>query len=188
MKRSSLPARLVVGATICAIVAFAYGTQAASAEVFQSRVTAVPAIAQLVDMHQVDMRSVPSTLFQPLRHAPGFMPDLNGVSEQVEMARKRAAFYNPFAPANPRPLYDASDIVPDTPALSKAFNGMEDSASTCPYFGGCEPPDMAVASNGTFSCGVKIPRRSRSGKRGHHTVVATVPSTPNATTIFALIK
>jgi hypothetical protein len=27
---------------------------------------------------------------------------------------------------------------------------MADSASTCPYFGGCEPPDMAVASNGTF--------------------------------------
>jgi hypothetical protein len=150
MKRSSIPARVVVGVTICAVVAFAYGAQAASAEVIQSRVTAVPVIAPLVDMHQVDMRAVPSTRFQPLRHAPGFMPDLNGVSEQVEMARKRAAFYNPFAPENPRPQYDAYGVVPYTPALSKAFNGMEDSATTCPYFGGCEPPDMAVASNGTF--------------------------------------
>jgi len=39
-----------------------------------------------------------------------------------------------------------------------------------------------VASNGTFSCSGKIPRRARSGKRGHHTIVAAVPSSQNLTT------
>jgi hypothetical protein len=46
-----------------------------------------------------------------------------------------------------------------------------------------------VASNGTFSCGAKIPPRARSGKRGHHTVVAIAPSdTQGTTTIFNLIR
>jgi hypothetical protein len=44
-----------------------------------------------------------------------------------------------------------------------------------------------VASNGTFSCGARIPGRIRSGKRGHHTIVASVPSsTQGTTTIFNL--
>jgi hypothetical protein len=47
----------------------------------------------------------------------------------------------------------------------------------------------AVASNGTFSCGAKIPPRTRSGKRGHHTIVASIPSsTQGTTTIFNLLR
>ena len=46
-----------------------------------------------------------------------------------------------------------------------------------------------VASNGTFSCNGKIPRRARSGKRGHHTIVAAASSSQNpTTTIFNLIR
>jgi hypothetical protein len=46
-----------------------------------------------------------------------------------------------------------------------------------------------VASNGTFSCGARIPPRARSGKRGHHTIVATLPSsTQGPTTIFTLLR
>jgi len=46
-----------------------------------------------------------------------------------------------------------------------------------------------VASNGTFSCGARIPSRTRSGKLGHHTIVATAPSsTQGTTTIFNLLR
>jgi hypothetical protein len=46
-----------------------------------------------------------------------------------------------------------------------------------------------VASNGTFSCGAKIPPRVRSGKRGNHTIVATLPSSTQGTsTIFNLLR
>jgi hypothetical protein len=46
-----------------------------------------------------------------------------------------------------------------------------------------------VTANGSFSCGARIPRHGRSGKRGHHTVVATLPATTNSwTTIFTLIR
>ncbi len=46
-----------------------------------------------------------------------------------------------------------------------------------------------VASDGTFSCGARIPRRARSGKRGNHTIVATLPSsTKGTTTIFNLLR
>ncbi len=46
-----------------------------------------------------------------------------------------------------------------------------------------------VASNGTFSCGARIPPRARSGKLGHHTIVATTPSSTQGTaTIFNLLR
>jgi hypothetical protein len=38
-------------------------------------------------------------------------------------------------------------ITPDTPHATSKFQGMADSALTCPYFGGCQPPDMALASS-----------------------------------------
>jgi len=33
---------------------------------------------------------------------------------------------------------------------SVGFNGMADSATICPYFGGCQPPDMALATSPQF--------------------------------------
>jgi hypothetical protein len=151
MKLSSIPVRLAFGAALCAAIALApMGARIASASSISPQISAEPAIAPLVSLHQVDMRSIPSTRFQPLRHAPGFMPDLRGVDERTWLARKHAALHNPLAPVNPFPMFDMSVLSPFTPSLGKNFAGMADSASTCPYFGGCEPPDMAVASNGSF--------------------------------------
>ena len=45
-----------------------------------------------------------------------------------------------------------------------------------------------VATNGTFSCGGTIPRASRSGKKGKHTIVATESSAAQGTTIFTLLR
>lgn len=84
-----------------------------------------------------------------------------------------------------------------TGVLANGANFVPGSPVTVSYLSGLKARKRAstvlctatVASNGTFSCGGKIPRRGRSGKRGHHTVVATVPSTPNpTTTTFNLIR
>ncbi len=45
-----------------------------------------------------------------------------------------------------------------------------------------------VATDGTFSCGGTIPRASRSGKKGSHTIVATESSAAQGTTIFTLLR
>jgi len=45
-----------------------------------------------------------------------------------------------------------------------------------------------VATNGTFSCGGTIPRASRSGKKGKHTIAATESSAAQGTTIFTLLR
>ncbi|HLJ82856.1 MAG TPA: hypothetical protein VKT51_01610 [Candidatus Eremiobacteraceae bacterium] len=152
MKMSSLSMRLAFGTALCAAIAFApSGARIASAASISPPISYERAVAPLVYMHPVDMRVAPSSVFQPLRHAPGFMPDLRGMSEARYRTLKRLALHNPLAPANPFPMIDSSEISPfTTPGLNKSFNGMADSASTCPYFGGCEPPDMAVASNGTW--------------------------------------
>lgn len=35
----------------------------------------------------------------------------------------------------------------ELPSTFNKFNGQSDSAATCPYFGGCQPPDMGVAAS-----------------------------------------
>src|SRR5579859_395444 len=60
-------------------------------------------------------------------------------------AAKKAAATNKNAPAGKSATADS---------LSKTsifgFQGMADSASICPYFGGCQPPDMALATSPSF--------------------------------------
>jgi hypothetical protein len=45
-----------------------------------------------------------------------------------------------------------------------------------------------VASDGTFSCGGSIPRMSRSGKKGQHTIVALDPQGDKSTSTFTLVR
>jgi len=114
-------------------------------------VSAQPAVAPLVAMHSVYMGMVPQSRYMPLQHRPVEMPDLTGVSPATYAARKAAARYNRLAPYDARPIPDWYN--PDaryTPGLLASFAGLSDSASTCPYFGGCQPPDMAVAASSSF--------------------------------------
>ena len=110
-------------------------------------VTAHPAIAPVVSFHRIDMRTAPASIYMPLRHAPGLMPEMMGMDVHKWEALKHAAAHNPFAPVNAQPMVDGLDLTPFTPSKTVKFAGMADSASTCPYFGGCEPPDMAVAAS-----------------------------------------
>ena len=60
-------------------------------------------------------------------------------------ANKSGASTNKNAPVNKSPLPSSG--------LSKSgtgFQGMADSATICPYFGGCQPPDMALATSQTL--------------------------------------
>src|ERR1700730_11612095 len=105
------------------------------------------AIAPVTSVHTVDARAIPQERFAPIRHARGFIPDLLGTDETTWRLRKEAARFNRVAPYNPRPLPAGFDVEPL--ALTR-FAGMADSASTCPYFGGCQPPDMAIAASSNF--------------------------------------
>ncbi len=46
----------------------------------------------------------------------------------------------------------------------------------------------AVAADGSFSCSGKIPRRTRSGRRGAHSIVAITPAGTQRSTTFTLVK
>jgi len=92
-----------------------------------------------------------------------------------------------------------------SPASGRAKSGVVASGSnfaagspvTITYLSGLKAKKRArsvlctttVASDGTFSCGGKIPSRARSGRRGAHTIVAAIPSSSQPTTaIFQLLR
>jgi len=113
---------------------------------FSPTVTAQPVIGRLVYMHQVDMRFAPQSKYIPMTRE-GQMPFLVGVSPVTWYLRKQAARHNTMAPYDAHAFPGNYDVSPNTPRASVKFDGMADSASICPYFGGCEPPDMAVAAS-----------------------------------------
>ncbi len=108
-----------------------------------------PVAAPMVAMHVVDMSSVPGETPKSSSQRPTALPLHTGVSAAVYAQRKAAAAHNKNAPvghhAYPNPTAGAY-----TPVASTHFQGMADSASICPYFGGCQPPDMALAASGSF--------------------------------------
>ncbi len=61
-------------------------------------------------------------------------------------AAKKAAATNKNAPVG-----KAAMVAPGNTASSiSGFPGMADSATICPYFGGCQPPDMALATSSKY--------------------------------------
>jgi hypothetical protein len=116
---------------------------------FNPTVTAQPVIGRLVYMHQVDMRFAPQSKYIPMTRE-GEMPFLVGVSPSLWYLRKQAARHNPMAPYDAHAFPGNYDLSPNTPRASVMFDGMANSASICQYFGGCEPPDMAVAASSSF--------------------------------------
>src|SRR5262249_863685 len=71
-------------------------------------------------------------------------------------ARRRPHHSRPPAPpprppqAAHRPPTLASSHGLYTPKDTKAFGGQSDSAATCPYSGGCAPPDTGLATSGNY--------------------------------------
>jgi hypothetical protein len=101
------------------------------------------AIAPMVSKHTVDMRGVPAESVSSAKLPVRTMPRLTGVSSAVYAQRKAAALHNKNAPVNANP----AQTTPNTPTTLAKFKGMADSASICPYFGGCQPPDQALATS-----------------------------------------
>lgn len=79
------------------------------------------------------------------------MPMLFGTPPSVWYARKAAARYGYGAPSAYRPLASIGDFSPSTVRVTERFDGMADSAIVCPYYGSCQPPDMAVASSSSWT-------------------------------------
>jgi hypothetical protein len=75
------------------------------------------------------------------------LPLLTGHSPAVYAKLKAQAAHNTNAPKAPNMYSQPSKSGTYTPAANQSFQGMANSASTCPYFGGCQPPDMALAAS-----------------------------------------
>ena len=143
MKSNNLWLGLLSGG-ICACFVAGFGAAALA-----YGVSAEPAVAPLTSLHSAYMNLIPQeNPFVPRR---GEMPELHGMSEARWELLKEQARFSRVAPYNPNPVpswYDPSDVF--TPGLRASFAGLSNSASTCPYFGGCAPPDMAIAASPAF--------------------------------------
>lgn len=109
------------------------------------------ATAKMVGMHVVDMRHAPlKTSAQPIRNSKA-LPLLTGVSSAVYAQRKTNAAHNRLAPVgNSQSYATPATSSTKTPIRTVSFQGMADSASICPYFGGCQPPDQALATSRSY--------------------------------------
>jgi hypothetical protein len=110
---------------------------APSIKVSAQEVSAPVATGQIVNIHSLaTVRSATTT------KSHRAMPLL--VSPNLAKAKQSAA-QNKLAPVG-RQALSAAGSAGAKGALT-GFNGMADSTTICPYFGGCQPPDMALASS-----------------------------------------
>ena len=104
---------------------------------------------QILNQHTVNAAKVPQeTKAQQAasesRSLPAVIPaSMKALEKNTSLAARAAA-----APHNAGEslLGAKSALGPEFPSVFNKFQAQEDSAATCPYFGGCEPPDMAVAA------------------------------------------
>ena len=109
------------------------------------------ATANMVGMHVIDMHTVAAETSAPANHRSATLPLLTGVSSAVYSQRKADAAHSQAAPVTSSQSFAApATQSASTPIRTTAFQGMADSAATCPYFGGCEPPDQALATSRSY--------------------------------------
>jgi len=109
------------------------------------------ASAKMVSMHVIDMQKVAVETSAPANHRSAGLPLLTGVSSAVYAQRKTDAAHNHAAPVGgSHSFVSPSTQSTLTPTKTKSFQGMADSASICPYFGGCQPPDQALAVSKSY--------------------------------------
>ena len=109
------------------------------------------ATATMVERHAVDMQQVPAETPAQANRSSKALPLLTGVSSAVYAQRKADAAHNQLAPTGNSQSYAAPTTQSTmTPITTKSFQGMADSASICPYFGGCQPPDQALATSRSY--------------------------------------
>ncbi|HLJ35225.1 MAG TPA: hypothetical protein VKU38_16345, partial [Ktedonobacteraceae bacterium] len=101
----------------------------------------------VVKPHVVNMSKIPAATPKQVSQKQRLIPFRYPGGQAKYAALKAAAAHNPGAPAVAHPFSSMGSVSPNTPPTLKSFNGMADSATICPYFGGCQPPDMALATS-----------------------------------------
>src|SRR5207253_145591 len=113
---------------------------------------AQPGAGRLAAAKSIDMASVPAAISTGLDQSRA-LPYLTNMTPAQQRAAKGAAKTNPAAGrvANAAALAAGPRrVAVETPGTQAAFAGQSSSAATCPYFGGCEPSDMALAANASY--------------------------------------
>ena len=138
------------------VAIFGAGFASANEQSRQTPHTAISGSGQrasvtMEEMHTVDMWQVPAETPAQANRSSKALPLLTGVSSAVYAQRKTDAAHNQLAPVGNSQSYALPTTQSTmTPTTTKSFQGMADSASICPYFGGCQPPDQALATSGFF--------------------------------------
>ena len=122
--------------------AFAQGQSHSAAQV--SLTSARSAISKVVAQHTVNMSQVPGESSKAASSPVRAMPLFPQKSKAGAAHNQNAPHFTGLAPTA------SNSVSPNTPPAITKFHGMADSASICPYFGGCEPPDMALATSPTW--------------------------------------
>ncbi len=107
-----------------------------SVTVSSKKANAPAAVEHTVNVHSLPVETSKPAVNHtqiPLKVSPGLA------------SAKKSAATNKNAPKGGAAAVDTS-----SPTRTFSFNGMADSASICPYFGGCQPPDMALATSSQF--------------------------------------
>ena len=144
--------RSAFGFTLACIVAWSVLGARTSASPLMQTVSAQRAVAPLVSMHVMTMRDVRQIASATARRRPAFMPFGVGASPSEWFARKAIAREGEFAPRVLRPIAATNDLAEQRVeaqglAPQANFDGMADSPTICPYYGGCQPPDMALGAS-----------------------------------------
>ncbi|MDQ2717677.1 MAG: hypothetical protein M3Z08_22520, partial [Chloroflexota bacterium] len=111
---------------------------------FKLSVTKGPSVAS--SLHNANLFTLPKVASHAVKMSHGKLPFL-AIHPGTYAQAKAAAAHNKNAPAA-RTSFQASSATPAV-AHTKGigFQGMADSPTICPYFGGCAPPDMALATS-----------------------------------------
>ena len=109
-------------------------------------VSATHVTAKTVAAQNIDVSSLPQLAAGEATGTAAMLKDLSPMSEQgLEQAKQNAAALAPTA-------NQVVSAAPATPGgATFGWEGMANSGTICSYFGpgGCQPPDMGIASDGT---------------------------------------
>jgi hypothetical protein len=143
---SSLALTMLIVGIFGANFAFAKQQHVSSAKA-SNVVLGTPFNTGIVKPHVINMSKVPAATAKQVQQKQRLMPFLYPGGQAKYATLKVGAAHNSGAPSVAHPFTATSNASPTTPPTLQNFNGMADSATICPYFGGCQPPDMALATS-----------------------------------------
>ncbi|MEO6893125.1 MAG: hypothetical protein ABI456_25115 [Ktedonobacteraceae bacterium] len=118
-------------------------------------VNATRAKAASASSHSANLHNLPTIKASSKAASHKALPVLTGLSAATLAQRKAAATHNTHAP---RATAIAATQSSTKNGVKIGFQGMADSATICPYFMGCAPPDMAWPQRQITSSRASIPR------------------------------